>query len=313
MGGASMTAATLATEWLSGCAGCHVALVDLHEKLLGLVDELRIVRLPLLMDERDYPEADIGLVEGAIRSEHDRHAAERMRASCRLLVALGTCATYGGSSGLGWLHAPADILAAAYGREPTHGTGEPPGAELPPLEPSVVPLDEVVDVDLYLPGCPPHASFVAAALRKLLDGDRPALGAGTVCSECTRTMKRCQGVELRPGATVAPDAATCFLSQGVVCLGSVSLNRCLAPCPTAGVACTGCTGPSIDVLTQPHLDLRTLVASRMAQLTGIDRAHITEHMERHAATFYAHCLSSPAIYQKPAVNLREWTSSNEPA
>ena len=71
--------AKVSTEWLSGCSGCHVAVVDLHEKLLNLVDSIEFVRIPVLMDEKGYPKADIGLVEGAIRSEHDRHCAEQMQ------------------------------------------------------------------------------------------------------------------------------------------------------------------------------------------------------------------------------------------
>ena len=77
--------ATVSTEWLSGCSGCHVAMVDLHEKLLGLVEEVDFVRVPVLMDEKGYPEATVGIVEGAVRSEHDLEALRRMRESCDVL------------------------------------------------------------------------------------------------------------------------------------------------------------------------------------------------------------------------------------
>jgi F420-non-reducing hydrogenase small subunit len=62
--------ARVSTEWLSGCSGCHVAIVDLHEKLLGLVEEMEFVRIPVLIDEKGYPPADVGIVEGAVRTAH---------------------------------------------------------------------------------------------------------------------------------------------------------------------------------------------------------------------------------------------------
>jgi len=88
--------ATVSTEWLSGCSGCHVAVVDLHEKLLNLVEAVEFVRVPVLMDEKGYPKADVGIVEGAVRSEHDRESLLRMRDSVKTLVAFGSCAVYGG-------------------------------------------------------------------------------------------------------------------------------------------------------------------------------------------------------------------------
>ncbi|MCX7727148.1 MAG: F420-nonreducing hydrogenase, partial [Chitinispirillaceae bacterium] len=89
----------ISTEWLSGCAGCHVAIVDLHEKLLNMLDSIEFVRIPVLMDEKEYPEADIGIVEGAVRSEHDREALLKIRKSVKTLIAFGTCAVYRGPSG----------------------------------------------------------------------------------------------------------------------------------------------------------------------------------------------------------------------
>ena len=92
---------TVSTECLSGCSGCHMALVDLHEKLLQLMDTVEFVRIPVLMDEKEYPPAKIGIVEGAIRSAHDRKAVIALRESVKTLVAFGTCAVYGGPSGIG--------------------------------------------------------------------------------------------------------------------------------------------------------------------------------------------------------------------
>jgi len=298
--------ARVATEWLSGCSGCHVAVVDLHEKLLGLVEDVEFVRVPVLMDEKGYPKADIGIVEGAIRSEHDRECAEKMRKACGKIVAFGSCAAYGGPSGLGWLYEKQAVLDKVYASGPTNVPGQQLTGELPHLEAGVVPLDEAIEVDFYLPGCPPHPLHIAAALRTLLGASTPPLSAKSVCSECTRKMRKKEGVALRTTAVTAPDAELCFLSQGVVCMGSVTLNRCQAPCPPSGIACTGCAGPSLNLVKEPHLDLRTMVARRMSLLTGIEADAVKQHMEQDAKTYYAYAAASPAVYKKPTVELREW-------
>ena len=97
-------------EWLSDCGGCHVAVVDLHEKILDVLGAVDILHCPVLTDIKDYPEADVGLVSGAIRTEHDRHAAIEMRRACKLLIAFGTCALYGGIPGVGAVHGRDELL-----------------------------------------------------------------------------------------------------------------------------------------------------------------------------------------------------------
>jgi len=298
--------AKVSTEWLSGCSGCHVAVVDLHEKLLGLVEDVDFVRVPVLMDEKGYPKADVGVVEGAVRSDHDREALLRMRDSVDTLVAFGTCAVYGGPSGLGWLYDQSTVMATVYDGGPTNAGGERPDENAPRLEESVVPIDEVVDVDVYLPGCPPHPYFIAAGLRAAMGVAGPKLTARTVCAGCDRTMGKRDGVSLRRGELTADDDDTCFLSQGVVCLGSVSLNRCQSPCPNVGVACTGCAGPSLQLITEPHLDLRTQLARRMNMVTGIEMDEVRTYLEEEAKTFYAYAVASPVMHGKPTVEMREW-------
>ena len=310
MGGRQMKI-RIATEWLSGCAGCHVAVVDLHEKLLALIEAAEFVRIPVLKDEKGYPEADVGIVEGAVRSEHDRASLKKLREKVKVLIAFGTCAVYGGPSGIGWLHRPECVMDRVYRQGPTNTGTEYPDDTAVPLEASVIPIDEVVPVDVYLPGCPPHPYFIASAIRMLLDPKAQKLTGKTVCADCTRKMRKREGVALQQGAVSAEDPDTCFLTQGVICLGSVTLNRCLSPCPQKGIACSGCAGPSVDVITEPHMDIRTLLAKRMNMLCGIDPATVTAYMEQNAKTFYAYALASPVIYKKPTVEMREWTNDAE--
>jgi F420-non-reducing hydrogenase small subunit len=284
-----------------------VAIVDLHEKLLGLVEEMELVRAPVLMDEKGYPPADVGIVEGAVRSEEDIAALLKMRESVKILVAFGSCAVYGGPSGLGWLHDRQEIMATVFDGGPTNAGGERPDERAPRLEDSVVPIDEVVKVDLYLPGCPPHPYFIAAGLRGAIGAADLHLTAATVCAGCERKMVKRKGIELSRGTVAADgDSTTCLLSHGVICLGSVTLNRCQSPCPNSGVACTGCAGPSLDIITEPHIDLRTALARRMNLLTGIAAEEVVSYLEQEAKTFYAYAVASPVIYQKPTVEMKAW-------
>ena len=100
----------LNTEWLSACGGCHVAVVDLHEKILDVLGAVQVQHCPVLTDIKGYPDADVGIITGAIRSEHDRHAAEAMRKSCKVIIAFGTCAVYGGIPGAALAHTREEIL-----------------------------------------------------------------------------------------------------------------------------------------------------------------------------------------------------------
>lgn len=298
--------ARISTEWLSGCSGCHVAIVDLHDKLLNLVETAEFVRLPVLMDEKGYPPADVGVVEGAVRSEHDREALLKLRKSVKTLIAYGSCAVYGGPSGIGWLYDREVIIDRVYGEGPTNSGGERPDPGAVRLEEGVVPVDEVVDIDFYLPGCPPHPYYIATCLATVLGTPSPPLAGKTVCADCERKMTKRAGVRLKKGAVTADDKSLCFLSQGVICLGSVTLNRCLSPCPGVGIACTGCNGPSLDIVANPHLDIRNLIAKRMNLLLGESLEEIKAYMEREAKTFYSYALASPAMYKKPSLEMREW-------
>ncbi len=300
----------ISTEWLSGCSGCHVAIVDLHEKLLNLVEIGDFVRLPVLMDEKGYPPAEVGIVEGAVRSEHDRQSLIKFRKSVKTLIAFGSCAVYGGPSGIGWLYDQETILDRVYGQGPTNIPGCRPDAGAVKLENGVIPVNEVVNVDVYLPGCPPHPYFIASAISNALGASSPPVTGKTVCADCERKMLKRDGVRLKKGEVTADDEKLCFLSQGVICLGSVTLNRCLAPCPASGIACTGCNGPSMDIVTEPHLDIRTLVSRRMSLVTGIPAEDITGYMEREAKTFYSYALASPAVYKKPSMEIREWAGDD---
>ncbi len=301
----------LNTDWLCDCGGCHVAIVDLHEKILKVLEDIEIQKCPVLTDVKDYPEADIGILTGSIRTEHDRHAAEEMRKKCKTIIAFGTCAVYGGLHGAGLAHTKEEIMDYVYKSTPTTKTDFVPSTDITDLEHVVTPIDEVIDVDLYLPGCPPHAHFIFESLSSLIEGREAKAGQETVCAGCRRVMKKTDVTSILDSQEGLPDDDVCFLSQGYICLGSVTLDRCLAPCPNHGVMCTGCAGPTMQILSEPNHDIRTEVSERMSRLTNIEEDTIINHMEKSAKTHYAYAMATKMIGNKPTFLIQKWIADVE--
>ncbi|MCU0689943.1 MAG: hypothetical protein MUF54_00945 [Polyangiaceae bacterium] len=302
-----MPSVKVSFEWLSGCSGCELSVVDMHEKLLRVLELIEIVRLPILVDVKGYPKANVGIVTGALRTEHDVECLHKMRESCDAILAFGTCAVYGGPQGSGYAHSLADLEDTAYRNNPTTSTHFLPDRGVPKMLEGVRPIDTEVNVDLYLPGCAPHPYFVFESLVATVEGRAPEFGPENCCFRCTRRMKKTDADKVRRIHEGPLDAQTCFLSQGILCVGSVTLDRCLAPCPERGLPCSGCAGPSEHVILEPYRDIRTEVAERMARLTKIPRDVVVREIELQAKTFYAYAMASPVFRQKPTFLLRRWT------
>jgi F420-non-reducing hydrogenase small subunit len=298
-------------EWLSACAGCEVGIVDLHEKILDVLKAAEIQRCPVLTDVKNYPPADIGIISGAIRNEHDREAAVKMRKSCKKIMAFGTCAVYGGIPGAGMIYSRDEILDTVYRQNKTTSTTSVPCRHISPLETQVQPIDEVIPVDLYLPGCPPHAAFIFDALLALVENRAPKASQEAICSRCTREMKRTDTAHVKSNHDGCPDDKLCFLSQGYICLGSVTLDRCMAPCPNNGVMCSGCAGPTMQILTEPNRDIRTEVADHMANLTKVPREEIVRWIERNSKTYYAYAMATRMVGKKPTFLIKKWIAEVE--
>ncbi len=301
----------LNTEWLCDCGGCHVCIVDLHEKILKVFESVQILKCPVLTDVKGYPEADIGILTGSIRTEHDKHAALQMRKQCKTIIAFGTCAVYGGLHGAGLAHSREEILDHVYKNSKTTKTDFIPSKAVDELAHVVTPIDEVIDVDLYLPGCPPHPHFILESLSALIENREPKTDQETVCGRCRRLMTKTDVTEIKDNMDGIPDDDICFLSQGYICLGSVSLDRCLAPCPNHGIMCTGCAGPSMQILTEPTRDIRTEVADRMSRLTKIEANTIKTHIEKSAKTHYAYAMASKMVGNKPTFLIQKWIADVE--
>jgi bidirectional [NiFe] hydrogenase diaphorase subunit len=172
--GASGPRLRVATLWLGGCSGCHMSLLDLDERLLDLAGRMDLVYSPLV-DAKEFPEAvDLCLVEGAVASEDHLSLLRRARERSRVLVSLGDCAVVGNVTAMRDPVGGAEtILRRAFGEGA--GPAGPRDPTLPRLLDRVRPVHQAVEVDLFLPGCPPSADLIHATLSSLLAGRAPDL------------------------------------------------------------------------------------------------------------------------------------------
>ena len=167
-----MTKPTFATTWLDGCSGCHMSFVDLDERLLDIASRVDLVYSPLV-DTKDYPDqVDICLVEGAVSSEDDLHKILMLREHTRILVSFGDCAVTANVPGMRNPIGPGPLLDRAYVENVTLRPGVPLDV-VPALLPMARPVNRVVPVDVYLPGCPPSADLIHRVLLDLVAGRTP--------------------------------------------------------------------------------------------------------------------------------------------
>ncbi|ACX72575.1 NADH ubiquinone oxidoreductase 20 kDa subunit [Methanocaldococcus vulcanius M7] len=243
----------LATTWLGCCSGCHISLLDLHEELLTLLKKVELVHCPVLMDVKEIPnDIDIALIEGGIRNKENEEIAKEMRKKAKIVIAFGTCAVFGGVPGLGNLYSKDEILEKVYKStlSTKNDEGIIPNEEVPPLTSRVKPLSEVIDVDYFIPGCPPDPELTAKVLSALLEGKKPELPKKNLCEECPR-KKSNEGIsieKIKRKFEGKPDPERCLLEQGYLCLGVATRAGCNAACPRVGVPCSGCNGAT-DVVT----------------------------------------------------------------
>jgi NAD-reducing hydrogenase small subunit len=167
-----MSKPRLATVWLDGCSGCHMSFLDMDERLLEIGQRADLVYSPLV-DRKDYPEnVDVCLVEGAVSSEEDLRKIRTIRERTGILVSFGDCAVTSNVPGMRNPIGAAPLLQRAYVENATLHPGVP-SEVVPRLLERSLPVHQVVDVDVFLPGCPPSADLIYATLIELLEGRAP--------------------------------------------------------------------------------------------------------------------------------------------
>jgi len=279
----------VAEEWLNVCGGCEMSILDIGEPLLDLLNDLEFVHIPFLMDgkyfgqtgegaEMDIPEADVGIITGGIRNAEDKKVADLMRKKCKKLIALGSCACYGGIPALANMY-PLKVVVGKVHKKTRTTVDEPvPRENLPPLTDPVMAVDEVVSVDAYVPGCPVNPDLIVEALKSFIEDKPFELAERSVCDECpVKREKKASGGTLR--RQIEPvDVAVgepwentrCYMEQGFLCLGPVTRSGCakeveggggkVPRCIFGHMTCRGCFGP-IRKSANPLVDMMTAVSS----------------------------------------------------
>ncbi len=259
---------------LGGCAGCEMSVVDLSEKLVDALEHVEVVFWAPTVADVKYNDLesmedgaiDVAFIDGMIRLDEHIHMAKVMRKKAKTLIAFGVCAALGGTAGLGSLHTKEDLFSKAFKNTPT--TDNPDGVypqpeclvdgkydlTLPAYEDKVRTLNQIVDVDFFIGGCPPHPNHVGAAIGAIVSGQLPAKGSWitngkAVCDICKRNPAGKQNdarfMVNRVMRTVdgTPDEETCLLQQGYICFGPITQGDCGGSCLNVNIPCRGCGGP----------------------------------------------------------------------
>ncbi len=312
----------VAFYWCASCGGCEETVVDLAEDILGVVEKVDIVLWPVAMDFKykdieAMPDKSITatLLNGAIRSTEQEEMARMLRRKSVYLIAYGSCAHMGGIPAMANQFSREHILKFNYEdcptivnekkvRPQTSFTEDGRTVKLPSLHNVVRALDQVVDVDYYVPGCPPTPKITKAAVTALLEGKLPPKGTvigpdHALCEECSRKATKPDRWDFtefhRPHQKLMDEK--CFLAQGIPCMGPATRAGCEAACTTGGMPCTGCFGPTSRVRDQGAKILSSISSNVLAKDDeGIEKT--LSGIPDPVGTFYRYGLAKSILRRK---------------
>jgi F420-non-reducing hydrogenase small subunit len=327
----------LAMYWASACGGCEISLIDIHEKILDVAAAFEPIFWPCIMDGKKkdveaLQDKDIALCffNGAIRTDENEEMALLLRKKSAILVAYGSCAYEGCIPGLSNFSTVQDHFRAAYLENvstdnknkvtPKKETVMPEGIlALPGFYDTVRSLGQIVDVDYFIPGCPPESHQVQAVVEAIISGTElppkgSIIGAGIValCEECPRKrdIKRIRRF-FRPHEII-PEPETCLLEQGLICMGPATRSGCTALCPQNNMPCIGCYGPPPNVLDQGAKMLSAIASVMETSFEGkteeqLDREinEIIDTIVDPAGTFYKFSLPHSLLGRAKPSNVRK--------
>ena len=310
--------------WAAGCGGCEIAVLDVNEKILDVVAIADIVFWPVAIDIK-YKDVeampdksiDVCFFNGSIRTEEQEYIAKLLRAKSKVLVAFGSCSHLGGVPGLANIANKKEIFERAYLESPS--TWNPNAVTprtsvqvkegiltLPEFHNTVRTLDQTVDVDYYLPGCPPPAKQVAKAVEAIAKGELPPRGSvlapeKSVCDECPRKKEQKRISTIYRVYEITPEPEKCLLEQGIICMGPATRGGCEAQCVTADMPCTGCGGPCPNELEQG-----AAMISALSSILGVneekekayDPEKIIAKVKDPLGTFYRYSLPASLLRRR---------------
>jgi len=315
--------------WAASCGGCEIAVLDVNEKILDVVALADIVFWPVAIDIK-YKDVeampdkhiDVCFFNGAIRTEEQEHMAKLLRKKSKVLVAFGSCAQLGGIPGLANVANKKEVFERSYLQSPSTSNPnsltpktsfkvEEGELTLPEFFDTVKTLDQTVEVDYYLPGCPPHYNLVAKAVEAIAKNELPTKGSvlapeKSVCDQCPRKKEEKKISKIYRVYEKAPEPEKCLLEQGIICMGPATRGGCEAQCISANMPCTGCGGPCPNATEQG-----AAMVSALASILGLeeeknpdfDAEKMVAQIKDPLGTFYK--------YSLPASILRRRIMKNE--
>jgi len=201
---------------LTGCAGDQLVILNCEDELLDIAGALDIKFFPMAMTGNDEKcPLDIVFVEGTVVQPEDEQMLKKLRERAKLLIAIGTCAAWGGMPAMKNETSRQELKMQVYGAA---------SEAFKTVTPQ--PVSNFVKVDLAISGCPIEKEQLLQAVASLLHGDLPRLPSYAVCTECKMAEYPCLLVE-----------------AGQLCLGPITVAGCKALCPSYGQPCRGCRGP----------------------------------------------------------------------
>ncbi|MCW4006131.1 MAG: oxidoreductase [Candidatus Bathyarchaeota archaeon] len=315
----------IAFYWAASCGGCEIAVLDINEKILDVVKLADIVFWPVAMDVKysdveNMPDKyiDITFFNGSIRNSEQEHMAKVLRAKSKTLVAFGSCAHEGSIPGLANLNDRDEIFEHVYIKDKSNVN---PNATMPKTETKVkegilkIPefydtvktLAQTVDVDYYLPGCPPPVVLISNAIDAIATGNLPPKGsvlapAKAVCDECPRKRENKKIEKIYRVHEKVPEPDRCLMEQGIICLGMATRSGCGAQCLKVDMPCTGCGGAAPN---QPEVGagMMTALASILgldedAEYTEEDVQKLIDQVKDPVGTFYMYNLPASILRRK---------------
>ncbi len=314
----------LALYWCASCGGCEESVVDLAEGILDVVAAVDIALWPVAMDFKKsdaegWQDGSIAatLINGAIRTSEQEEMARLLRKKSKLVVAYGSCAHLGGIPGLANQFERERILRYVYEESPStenpgktrpleHSSDTQEAATLPKFHAMVRTLDQVIDVDYYLPGCPPVPALLSNFVQLLLGGRLPEKGSVlapdiALCDQCSRSKTRPVDLkydQFRRPHQVAIDPGLCILAQGILCMGPATRGGCEARCVSGNMPCTGCFGPMSRVKDQ-GAKILSAVASSVNATKEPDIDRILNSIPDPVGTFYRYGLPASLLRKRP--------------
>ena len=310
----------LAVYWGAACGGCCVSVLDIHEKLFDVVEAADLVFWPIALDVKyadleamaeDY--IDITLFNGAIRNSENAHLAHLLRKKSRILIAYGSCAHLGGIPGLANFYNKELIFKRIY--NDSESTVNPDNIrpetlqklngydlKLPEFYQDVLKLNDIVAVDYYMPGCPPQSERLVEVLEAVFSGaELPPHGSvigardKTQCEECERIKSDNKKIKkILRSYEIVDDQKTCFLEQGMICLGPATRSGCGTRCIKGNAPCRGCYGPSPEVI-DPGAKIMSAIATMIDSDKPEEISAILEDLPDPAGTFYRFSMPSSIL------------------